>query len=71
MKIDSHKNVKVNISKTKSKFNGVKHKKEKVTYKNVPYWHYTSQKQYHLLGSNENHLQRLLGIFELGVLTIN
>lgn len=28
MKIDSHKNVKVNISKTKSKFNGVKHKKK-------------------------------------------
>lgn len=37
MKIDSHKNVKVNIFKTKNKFNGEKHKeKEKGAYKNVP-----------------------------------
>lgn len=53
-KIDLHKNVKVNIFKTKNKFNDEQHKKEKGTYKNVPYWHCTSQKQCHLLGSNGN-----------------
>lgn len=32
MKIDSHENVKVNISKLENKFNDVKHPKENVTY---------------------------------------
>lgn len=68
MKIDSHENVKVNISKLENKFNDVKHPKENVTYQKKKKYAYKKvaphfSKAVHFLGRNEKHLKRFLGTF--------
>lgn len=63
MKIDSHKNVKVNIFKTKNKFNGKKHKDKKKAPTKMYLWALHFSEAIHLLGSNGNHLERFLGAF--------